>query len=183
MEHTIIEILKIVLPATIVVVMAYLMLKGFLDNQQDYWASQERLKRLDVSLQAQNDTLAVRFQAYERLILLLERTNPFKMISQYASQDLTAPEYQFILVSAIRQELDYNLTQQLYISNEAWSVTRSTVEELISIINTLSKQLPTEATGRDLVNLLITYFKDNEVSVPNDRAIFFLKEEAKKFMG
>ncbi len=171
-----IGIIQIVVPAVLVLTMAYLMLKAFFENERDQ-------KRLDIAMKAQNATLPVRFQAYERLILLMERTSPFKLLSRFSSEDLTVPEYQLVLITAIRQELDYNLTQQLYISSEAWAVVRSTIEELIGIINTLGKQLPNEASGRDLANLIIEYFKDNEVSMPNGRAIHYLKQEAQKYMG
>jgi len=177
MEYTsIIGIIQSTVPAILVLAMGYLMLKAFFENERDN-------KQLDIAMKAQNATLPVRFQAYERLILLMERTAPFKLLSRFSSEDLTVPEYQLILITAIRQELDHNLTQQLYISVEGWAVIRSAIEELIGIINTLAKQLPNEASGRDLANLIIEYFKDAEVSTPNGRAIHYLKLEAKGYMG
>jgi len=182
---TFIEIGKIIIPAVLVLVMAYALIHAFLSNQL-------KEKRLDYEMQQQQNllqaqaatkdhTLPARMQAYERLILLLERNTPHQLITRYNSGDLTAPEYQLLLISSIRNEIEHNVTQQLYITNESWIVLRTSMEELIAIINNQANLLPSEASGRDLAQKILEYFTQPGTVIPNYVAVQQLKSEATQF--
>lgn len=183
--NTFIEIAKIVIPAVLVLIMAYALIHTFLSNQLkekklDYEmrTQENQLKSKDA---IQEHTLPARMQAYERLILLLERNTPHQLITRYNSGDMTAPEYQLLLISSIRNEVEHNITQQLYITNESWMVVRTSVEELIAIVNNQARTLPSEATGRDLAQSILGYFSQPGTIVPNYVAVQQLKTEAAQF--
>ncbi|KAF0197907.1 MAG: hypothetical protein FD166_1807 [Bacteroidetes bacterium] len=121
----------------------------------------------------------VRLQAYERMVLLLERMMPSQLIMRNVLPGTTASELQNSLVSNIRQEFDHNLSQQLYISSNAWSLIKNARESVISEINSAAEKLEQGATATDLAQLLFQAEMMNENSSLN-KALEFLKTEARQ---
>ena len=64
------------------------------------------------------ETLKLRLQAYERLTLLAERISLQNLLSRIPNAGLTSRQMQSSLIEAIRQEYDYNISQQVYVSPE-----------------------------------------------------------------
>jgi hypothetical protein len=95
--------------------------------------------------------LPLRLQAYERFVLFLERIHPSNLVMRLNSADLSALQLQSLLVRTIREEFEYNLSQQLYISNNSWEQIKNAKEETIAMINHASSGLPENATSSDLV--------------------------------
>lgn len=176
------DFMKIVIPSLLVLGITYMMMRSYFDNQVKMKQIELEQDRNKLAMQHDREGTMVRLQAYERLILLLERNHPMKLLSTVAPGDLTAYEYHMGLLATIRNEMDYNLTQQLYVSDDAWNVSRSAIEELISIINLLAKQIPNDSTGRDLGKKILNYFMDPQTKVPNDSAIRVLKSEARTLL-
>lgn len=173
------DLVKICVPSLLVLVTTYLLISSYLDNQLKMKAHEMQMKEQELSMAQIDQSLPIRYQAYERLILFLERSHPYKLLSTIDSTDLTAPEFQLILINSIRTELEHNLTQQLYISDQAWAVVRSAIEELINEISSLAIQLPSEATGKDLGKKILNHFMDQKINIPNVSAIQVLKVEAR----
>jgi len=59
-------------------------------------------------------------QAYERLILLMERITPDNLIMRIDSTGMNTNEFHLELLSNIRAEFDHNISQQLYVSDLVW---------------------------------------------------------------
>lgn len=82
------------------------------------------------------NTDALRLQACERLTLMLERINvPNLLLRLSPSESGTAKEYTATLLLNIRQEFEYNVTQQIYVSDQLWSImlaARDNVSQLIA---------------------------------------------------
>ena len=95
----------------------------------------------------QEVVIPVRLQAYERICLLLERISPNNLISRLNNPEYSAIEFQHILISEVREEFNHNLSQQVYMSSEAWSYVQSAVEDTISIINEAGSGLQPEDKG------------------------------------
>ena len=78
---------------------------------------------------------ALRLQACERLTLMLERMNvPNLLLRMPPAAGMTAKEYTATLLLSIRQEFEYNVTQQIYVSDQLWSImlaARDNVSQLI----------------------------------------------------
>ncbi len=185
-----IDLVKIMLPSLLVLLITYLMIRSYFDNQLalkkeevEIKRNEMDIKRSELAMKNEGRSVPIRLQAYERLILLLERNQPFKLLTNIYDDDLTVPEYQLLLINTIRSELEHNLTQQLYVSDDAWSVVRSSLEELINTINILAKQQPNEATGRHLKKSIVDYFMQQGVVIPNHGAIQFLKAEARGLLA
>jgi hypothetical protein len=95
--------------------------------------------------------LPLRLQAYERFVLFLERIHPSNLVMRLNSADLTASQLQSLLVRTIREEFEYNLSQQLYISDNSWTLIKNAKEETIALINQASSGLPVDASSAVLV--------------------------------
>src|SRR5205823_5936451 len=80
-----------------------------------------------------NETIKLRLQAYERLTLLGERIALQNLISRMPYAGLTARQMQQALVDAIKSEYEYNISQQVYVSADAWRAINNLKEQNIYI--------------------------------------------------
>src|SRR6516225_9007725 len=70
-------------------------------------------------------TQPLQLQAYERLILLVDRIALPNVISRTSAAGLSARDMQIVLTQTIRTEFEYNVTQQIYVSHESWEAVRN----------------------------------------------------------
>jgi hypothetical protein len=118
----------------------------------------------------------LRLQAYERIALLLERTSPHQLVLRLNNPVYTVAQFQQQMVHEIREELNHNLSQQIYVSPEAWALTRQAIEETISLINTSGQGLPTERPSLELAKAIFEQLILRE-KAPNEDALRQVKEE------
>jgi histidinol dehydrogenase len=78
--------------------------------------------------------------------------------------------------SSVYQEYNHNLSQQIYISNQAWKIIKVVKEEVIQLIHTTSERLDNDATGVELSKAIIDRMIA-ENNIPTQKAIDFLKAE------
>jgi hypothetical protein len=166
------DILKYILPSVITFLASYLIIKRFLDN--DY-----RKKTVDIKMQNQKTIMPVRLQAYERLVLLLERISLPSLIQRTHKQGMSARMLQAELVKAIRAEFDHNLSQQVYITNKSWESVKTAKEETIKAINIAASRVGDDASGMDLINVIFELITKVD-RLPTDIAIDILKMEARQ---
>jgi len=165
------ELLKYTVPSLVVLATAYYVLKMFLEKEAEKTQMQ---MRLDV----QKISLPVRMQAYERLVLLLERIEPAGLLVRTNLPGMNASQLQSALVQNIRSEFEHNLSQQLYVSNKAWEMVRNAREETIKRINTSAMKLTPDATSTDLASLILINDIDADQSAVKG-ALDRLKSEAR----
>src|SRR5580765_5540041 len=128
-------------------------------------------------------TAPLKLQAYERLILLADRIALPNLISRSNQPGLSVREMQNLLVQTIRQEFDYNITQQIYVSPEAWDAIRNLKEQNLLIINQVAYYLPETATGQDLNKSLLEMVMQNPKASLHHVVSDALSFEAKKVMS
>ncbi len=122
---------------------------------------------------------ALRLQACERLVLFLERIHPSGLVMRLNEPELTAGQLQILLVRTVREEFEYNLSQQLYISSATWEKIRNAKEETIALINRALMGLPEGASASQLVKGIM----DEVVTrgkLPVETALELLKQEARR---
>jgi len=129
-----------------------------------------------------NETIKIRLQAYERLSLLTERIALHNLLSRHSSASLSAREMKNTLIDAIKEEYDYNISQQVYVSPDAWRAVHNLKEQNIYIINQLAATLPNHATGLDLSKHIIDFLMNNQKGNLNSVVAEVLSFEAKKVM-
>ena len=133
---------------------------------------------------ATNDfqTLQLRLQAYERLVLLAERISLPHLVGRLNSSSATADEMKALLIETIKQEFDYNSTQQVYVSATAWEAIRSRKELKILLINQVAASLGWQATGTMLNKKLLELLLAQQEKPLDDVVKAVLNEEAKRLM-
>lgn len=141
--EVLLELLKIVVPAALVLYAVYLIVKSFLDKELQKQVVATRDKNTEI-------VLPVRLQAYERMVLFLERITPNNLLRRVNAGDLDAQELQHVLLHEIREEFNHNLAQQMYMSDNSWEAVKQAMEEVISLINQSAHELTAEARGIEL---------------------------------
>jgi hypothetical protein len=167
------EILKYTLPALVVFATAYVMFQGFLRQE-------ENRVRKEISDRNRKTVLPIRLQAYERLALLLERISPESIVMRVNKPGMTAKQLHSELLTSIRTEFDHNMSQQVYISNEAWKMIISARANVISLINIAGEQVKDEATALTLSQQIFEQAVQL-TSPPITQAMEFLKKEMEQF--
>ena len=107
----IIEILAYTLPSIITGGVAYYLFNSYFKDQQNTrrWLLQK-------------EVLPLRLQAYERMSLYLERINPTKLLIRIAPISNDKNDYENLIIAHVEQEFEHNLTQQIYMSDECWTI-------------------------------------------------------------
>ena len=119
--------LNITIPAALVLFGMYLMVKKFLQAEFETKLAQMKMKNSELILPS-------RLQAYERICLLLERVSPSNIIPRVNDNSFNAAVLQQRLTHEIREELNHNLSQQVYMSDQAWLTAKSAINDLNAII-------------------------------------------------
>lgn len=161
------EYLAYFLPAIVVGAIAYYFFKA---HNQD----EENRRKFLLQKETINEVLPLRLQAYERMTLFLERIRPNKIIIRIKPANDNLLEYEALLINTIEQEYEHNLTQQIYISKEAWSLIVTAKNATIQIIRNMVKENKTAHPNKFREELL-----ENRINniAPSQQAILFLKEE------
>lgn len=139
-------------------------------------------KELGQSNTGDPDTLKVRLQAYERLTLVAERISLPHVLSRTANAGHSARQMQGALIDAIRQEYDYNTSQQIYVTPEIWKAVTNLKEQNIYIINQLASTMPSNATGLDLNKQIIDFLINHPKSSLHSIVLEAIAYDAKKLM-
>jgi len=132
----------------------------------------------DAITESKRITLPLRLQAYERTVLFLERIQPSNLVMRVQKSEMTVRELQLTLVRTIRDEFDYNLSQQVYMSPTAWEMIKNAREESIAIINRASTQLSPQDGSAALVKAIFDISLENE-NLATIAALNFVKDEAR----
>ena len=127
-------------------------------------------------------TRQFQLQAYERLILLTDRIALPNIIQRLNQPGLEARDMQALLTQSIRQEFEHNITQQIYVSAEAWDAVRNYKEQNLLIVNQVASFLPPEASGVDLNKHLLDLLVQNPKASLQNVVSEVLSFEAKKLM-
>lgn len=135
-----------------------------------------RLKMLDMKRDTKKELLPLKLQAYERLILFVERINPLNMIVRLHESGLDAQGFQQLLVSEIRAEYQHNVTQQLYVSDQAWAVTQQLKDQTIALIRNATSGLPATADAKALGTAILSHLSKLEED-PYSLALKAIKNE------
>lgn len=170
--YTFLEILKYTVPAIIVGLTAYFIIKRFVDNEQKKTILQIKEAQQN---QALKTITPVRLQAYERLALFLERMNPNNLVLRCYQPGMNVKALQNAMVHNIRDEFEHNLSQQIYISNQAWDLIRNAKEEMINLINSSAVKLSTDASPTELAGVIFESIAKGKT--PAETALQFLKDE------
>ncbi|TSD64141.1 hypothetical protein FFF34_016465 [Inquilinus sp. KBS0705] len=158
------DILKYTIAGIGVVYIAFYLFRPYLDKAQN-------LQLLEFKKAISNQTLPLKLQAYERLVLFTERINPANMLIRLNGNGYSATELYSLMVTELRNEYQHNVTQQIYVSSRAWAVVQRVKEDTLSVITNSIKALPENATGLDLGKIILNHMaklEDNPYQIATD---------------
>ena len=167
------EIIKLTIPGLLVLAATVFLVKKHLENSQ-------RDKVLELKTNAQKEILPRRLQAYERMVLFLERISPNSLIMRVHKAGMSAKLLQAELTKAIRDEYEHNLAQQVYISPESWNKAKTAKEEMIQLINISVSKVNEDSTGIELAQKIFE-MATALGTLPTESAILYLKKEIQKY--
>ncbi len=147
MEVWIVVLLSVIPTAAIAGVSLYLV-RQFMEQEQ---------KRQQVKLKenARNTVLPVKLQAYERLVILLERIRLNNLVMRVTKPGMNAQYLQREMLKQIRGEFEHNLSQQLYVSETAWKLVVNAREQGIAIMNMVGEKVDHEESANKYTTLLL----------------------------
>lgn len=103
-----------------------------------------------------------RFQAFERMTLFLDRIKPVALFDRF-DKNLKPHEFLFLAEKAIKEEYDYNASQQVYISSVNWENISRGKEKLIKLLHSTYEGLGEQASLEDYKTIfLLNYIQENE---------------------
>ncbi|MDR0755171.1 MAG: hypothetical protein LBF04_07265 [Prevotellaceae bacterium] len=160
-------------PALLVAISVYIVLQKMLK-------SDEARQNFILKKASRQTTVNIRLQACERLTLFLERISPSSLVLRIHQQNMSSQDFHILLLSAVREEFEHNLSQQLYISNDAWETVKAAKESIIMHINESAAKINAENSSLELARLIVESYTGNGKSNLIQAAINMLKNEAKK---
>lgn len=169
MENTtlsmVFDLVKYVLP---VILMGLFMWYAF----KKYTEAEKR--RTDDMQDMQKVSMPVRFQAYERIALLLERISPLSLVCRVQPYSEGVEDYVRLLKDHIEQEYEYNLSQQVYLSDAAWQMVKAARIASECLIDDAVREADA-TTVAQVKEAVIQYCKTRPV--PSEEALSYIKKE------
>lgn len=141
--ETFLEILKYTIPGVVI----YLLIRQFMNQQFQVTALE---KRADLK----KETLALRVQAYERMVLFCERIRLSDLVMRLTVDGGNAVTLKNSIIVTIQKEYEHNLTQQIYLSRQLWDMITLIKDNTIALVT--STYLKNEKASQDefLTNLM-----------------------------
>ena len=167
-----IELLSNTIPSLITGVVAYYFFDSHLKNE-------EGKRRYRLMQENQKQALPLRLQAYERLSLFLERITPANLLIRVSPLNDDKNHYENLLINMIDQEFEHNLTQQIYVSDNAWTIIRTAKNATIQIIRktNMSERV---TNAEKLRETILSDLLENQP--PSNIALSYLKNEVVSFL-
>jgi hypothetical protein len=162
--------LAYLLPALIAGGIGYYFFKTYVDHQKE-------MQYLALRKENRSEVLPLRLQAFERLVLFLERISPGQLLSRVKPVGDNKYDYENLLIASIEQEFEHNLVQQVYVSQKCWDAVKASKNSTISLIRhtNMSDKITNAQKLREVIltDLL-------EKSSPSDTGIAYVKNEIKQ---
>jgi hypothetical protein len=163
------EILKYTIPSLVVFLTVYYIMHSYFEDQ-------ENKRRQKAILKNRKLITPLRLQAYERIILFLERISAESMIVRISQPGMTSKQLHSEMLSAVRAEFEHNLSQQLYLTNEAWEMVKSARSNTVKIINLAAEKVMGDMPYTQLSTEILEMVMEAEMT-PSSQAIEYLKKE------
>lgn len=169
------ELLKYTIPGLIVFITAYYLLKLHLDSQHTLLMQQ----RLNETIKT---TLPLRLQAYERLMLLCDRTSIPNLLLRIRMPGMTVGELRASLFLTLNQEFEHNTSQQLYVSDTLWRIILLARDETMAAIAQAAEELDLQSPDDAMVQRLLRIVDAQENASPLQKAMIAIRTEAGRLL-
>ncbi|MCP4441765.1 MAG: hypothetical protein GY810_22895 [Aureispira sp.] len=145
--------------------MAFVIIRAFLKRETDSVKGllfrEAENRKLEMALKVKDITLPIRLQAYERMTLFCSRIELGQLILRISgSQGMSANKLKILLINAVDEEFNHNVTQQMYMSEELWEIISLARKEAVKIVTIVYKSLEVRASGKEFVEAFLEYSKE-----------------------
>lgn len=166
----ILNYLAYLLPAVIAGFIGFYFFKTYIEHQKE-------MQYLALRKENRSEVLPLRLQAFERLVLFLERISPGQLLSRVKPVGDNKYDYENLLIASIEQEFEHNLVQQVYVSQQCWDAIKASKNSTISLIRRTSMS-DKITNAQKLREVILTDLL--EKPSPSDTGIAYVKSEIKK---
>lgn len=173
---SILDIVKYVVPALVVLITSYTIVQKFLVTEM-------QRKQIAMFRETQDVTLRLRLQAYERMVVFVERISARQLLGRVYDSGMTVKDLQLAMVLTIKSEFEHNLSQQIYVSQNVWETVKGVKEQEINMANQLSKTLNPDAPAKELYGRITDMLLSTEETLPTDMALQVINEEARRVLS
>ena len=167
-------LLMVCLPALIVFVICYMLIKQFLRNR-------ETLESLEIQRQSSGKTLPLKLQAYERLTLMFERIDIPSLIARTRTKKMSSGDLESALMITIQREFEHNVSQQIYVSDKLWEIIRVAKTELFNQLHQIMIETGFSENADTYSNAIIDHFSKPDQDIVR-KVIYAIKQEAKLYI-
>ena len=108
------------------------------------------------------------------MALFLERISPTKLLVRISPTSSNKESYESLLVASIEQEFEHNLSQQIYLSDECWSIICTAKNATIQLIRKAGFLEKTTSADK-LREVILTEMMEKRA--PSDAALSYIKNE------
>lgn len=165
--ESMLPVIASVLSAIIVGIIAFYFFKSHTDNE-------EKRRKFLLQKSAQDKVLPLRFQAYERIALFLERMDPNSLLIRVKPRTNDLETYENEIINNIEKEYEHNISQQVYLTAASWNVIKTTKNATIQTIRQTAMSEKVD-TADKLRETLLNHFMGNVT--PSQKALAYLKNE------
>ncbi len=127
-------------------------------------------------------TQPLQLAAYERLVILAERIALPNLISRCNQAGIDKTAMQVLLVQTIRQEFEHNLSQQIYVSADAWEAIRNLKDQNIHLINQVASVMAVDTSGFELNKKILEFIVNQPQGSLHTLVQDAISEAARKLM-
>ncbi len=162
-----IDALRYAIPALITGLIAYYFFKEHTKNE-------DGRRRFLLQKDMQVNTMPLRLQAYERMVIFLERISPSKLMIRITPTSSDKDSYESLLIESIEQEFEHNLSQQIYITDDCWNIICAAKNATIQLIRKASLLERTDSANK-LREVVLTEMMEKHA--PSNAALAYIKQE------
>lgn len=161
------ELLSYTLPSIITGMVAYYFFNLHTKNE-------EGRRRYLLSKEAQKNAMPVRLQAYERMTLFLERIGLANLLTRISPISTNKNDYANFVIAQIDQEFEHNLAQQIYMTDECWTIITTAKNATIQMIRKAALS-PVVNNADQLREALLNDLLEKQT--PSNAALEYIKKE------
>jgi len=160
------QLFAYVLPALVTGMVSFYFFRLHTNNE-------EGRRRYLLHKDTQTTTLPIRLQAYERMVLFLERISIPNLVVRVAPKTSNKNDYENLLIKSIEVEFEHNLAQQIYLSDDCWNIIKAAKSATIQMIRKagMSESDTADKLREDILNLTM------DKQSPSATALSYLKKE------
>lgn len=118
------------------------------------------LKKKELSLLSNQSNHQAKLQAYERMTIFLERLKPTQLVNKF-DKKLSTKEFVFLLDKSIKEEFEYNTSQQLYLEEQSWKDILNAKNNILRLIHQIVEINPSVSL-EEFKTLLLMHYLEGE---------------------